>query len=388
MNTTATATPLAPAGAGDLSTSLKKLFESMLAASRGAAQVAIEAVRAMWRWIAALMERIARALGMRSKAPEQLTDEQARGEQPTQVSALAGDGAGSASAETASAAMRGEAARLMDHLSESVDNPKALTDPQVAMEFVKFQAHRLGEYREAFLEHARELEVQIDALCAEIAAGLGTTAGVVRAQIEAGADGGLYDKEGHVAKLIQQQRQARLSAGRVELAAISLLDACSRPDAPPGLRDYAREALSSSMPGVDFDRPAAPAGDVAAAAGDGPALPDDVDMISVGDPVAGEGGVSVAEQPSGALRADSTKSHAQDVLSTKTSLESPVKGMTGIRLVSSDGASVLEDDVPGEVSGEAFRSPFASKGAFSKLIDQSRKRQEESPQAWRDQADR
>jgi len=421
MNTTSMASPAfshglganANAGnvaAGPVSTSnltplIKQLYEASLAAAKGMAAAAIAAVRALWRWMLALVERIARALGLKASGPQQLTDGQATGEHDTSVdlhapgnaaNALRAPGAPQADSvapEVASQVVLAEAQRLVDHLASTLTDPAILANPETAHEFVRFQARKLGEYRAAFLQHAQELEGEAHEKLSELATAAGTTPAVIRAQLASNHDGGLYDKDGSLRKVLKEAQDARLSAGRVELAAISLLDACGHPTAQPGLREHAWEQLSAHMPGVPFDREPPPRGDVSAASGETSATGGDATAHVVADaPVLEE---AVADRVAHAQDTAGTGSLSRHPLAAKNTLESAAvaepsdaaAARTKLSLVNAPNAiaDAPQGNLPASaaMTQEALASPFAG-GSFAKLRELADRRQLDSPRAWRE----
>src|SRR5438105_8015027 len=205
----------APVSTSNLSQILKQLYEASLAAAKGMVAAAVAAVRALWRWMLALIERIARALGLKATGPQQLSDGQATGDDATNVDLHApgnaanalrspgAPGADSVAPEVASQVVLAEAQRLVDHLASTLTDPAILANPETAHEFVRFQARKLGEYRAAFLQHAQDLEGQAHEKLSELAAAAGTTPAVIRAQLASNHDGGLYDKDGSLRKVLK-----------------------------------------------------------------------------------------------------------------------------------------------------------------------------------------
>lgn len=372
---------------GDMSSSLLKLYKTTLEAGHRDRKLALDAMRALWRWISAMMDRLARVFGLRHNAPQNPTEGQLEGNEPTEIgfsadpSGTKGDVPGVEAAAGAATVLE-EANRLIKYLAENPVDPSMLANPDTAQEFIRFQAVKLGQYHAVFLARIAELDQEINEKCAAIAQAVGTTGPVIRAQLAGNGELGLYDKDGSVKALIQESKEVRLAKGRVELAAISLVDAASYTSAQPGLREHALQIFAEKMPGVQLDRASPPKGEVAAASGETSAIGgDETGRVLPDAPAPAEAGR--APQPEAGLL-------ARNGIPTKNTLElngkarpfdvlAPLAATANLRLV--QGA--VAEPIAAETTKEALKSPFVG-GGFAKLEEEAARRRESSKADWGD----
>ena len=269
---------LSQGASSDMSKFLRELYQATLRSSGHAQAAAMDAMRALWRWICAMIDRIGKAFGLRV-AKERQSDEQLAGEEATNLS-LESDGSPGMSGvdvETARESVLAEAARLVKFLSENPVDPALLTNAEFSEDYVSFQAQQLGKYHAVFKSRVEELESEILAKCGAIAGPLGTTPQVIRAQVVAGSEAGLYDKDGTLKALIDESTEIKLAMGRVQLAAFSLISVCGRTSSAPGLKQRAVDLFAMHIPGIPLDREPPPPPAVADASGETLAVGREVD---------------------------------------------------------------------------------------------------------------
>ena len=368
--------PLSP---NDLAKKMGELYKSTLEAGAGNKAASLAAMQKLWEWICAMVDRIARVFGLKAdERARQLTDEQLAGKAPTEL-ALVPDGTGGVAGVDSAVAQEtvvAEASRFIQYLADNPVDPTLLSNPETASEFIRFQAEKLGKYHGIFKERSDELDTEINAKCAEIATVAGTTAPVIRAQLAANSDGGMYDKDGVIKALLKESQEIRLAMGRVELVALSLVDAASSPTAVYGLREKAVELFARHLPGVAVDRAPPPPASIAQVSGETTAI--------------GSNEEALIEQSPAAELPDSKRLDARNGVSTKNNLE--FAGLAGLRTKSSISTaspalkivqSVSAPPLTDEDRQEAMSSSFAT-GGFAKLSGMSERRREKSGTDWGD----
>lgn len=394
----------------DLRKYLAKMHQGM--AHNGSGPGALQAMRAMWEWICRVLDRIARVFSLQRASREPLTDDQLTGKAATPVDLVPQDGTATiaevpANAVPAEQTVLSEIKKVLEYLAETPIDPSLLNDPETAEEFVRLHAERLGSYRSVFSDEAQKLDVEINAKCALIAEVAGTTAPVIRAQIGSDFAGAvaLYDKDGTIKPLLEQRAELAKGMGRVELAAIGLLEASSHVTAAPGLHGSALSRFSEVMPGkyleifqtgdmasqteslrtkdpsgTDVDSASPPPTEIAAASSES----------SVGEQVKASD-LSLDTPANDVPEKQQEKSFlARAGTSAKETLQSPATAVavagallspqaTGLKLVSSVVLPVISD----AIKNEAMSSSFVKSG-FAKLEQLSQSRRAKSGADWGD----
>jgi len=127
----------------------------------------VGAARAVWSWVRNLLLRVARMLGYKAAIPASPTEEQLKGDDPIAAdltpAAAEGEPAAEVGPELATAALLGEASRLIDHILEGGAD---LTIPDVSKpgqaDVVQAHLQKLAAFRNHYYEQASAAEQALD----------------------------------------------------------------------------------------------------------------------------------------------------------------------------------------------------------------------------------
>lgn len=245
--------PAAPARARkeDLSALMARLFAETLKAGVKVPAAAIHAVGAIWGWFKQLINKVAQLLGVQMKVPEQLTERQAQGLDPIEMS-VEGDLAKGVSAETAASAILDEARRLCDHLVDS-KQPLVLVESEEGKMQLQSQFEQLAALRRALQLDLASTEKELEDGLEEAAKGMGDVGARGLKSLLRNGSSDLSRMLGqqqydHFRKLFADAEGKRAAVRRVEVAAATLVQACRS-----GWKDsprFADEVAAKAMPGL------------------------------------------------------------------------------------------------------------------------------------------
>lgn len=258
----------------DLSATFKDLHAQAAKQAASSSEAAHDALQAIWRWICAMVRRLAEVLGLRAEMQSQLSEEQLRGEVESKVNVGDEQGDDPAKTEAATETVFQETQRLLGYIQERPFPVELFTQADTTPDFVRHHAERLGKYRSIFKDEVQLIEAKLDERYSALAAAAGTTPAVIRQQVVAGVESGLYDKDGTLKAMIEDLLKAKSAMGRCELAAASFVEMVQHEKALPGLHEFALEQFSRWMPEVQLDRVRPPGGKVAQTSGETSAVGD------------------------------------------------------------------------------------------------------------------
>lgn len=163
-----------------MSQMLKRLFDAAQRTTQTAGVGAVGVVQSLWQWIKNFVKRVAQRLGFKVNLPENLSEEQVRGdaEVPAEVEG------GTQPPEVAKAALLDEAQRLIDHWT-SGDTTVAILETPEGRQEIDDQIYTLTRLRAAFAKEHQKAESQLLSDLASAASAMGLPdAGGLRQMLE------------------------------------------------------------------------------------------------------------------------------------------------------------------------------------------------------------
>lgn len=235
----------------DLSALMARLFAETLKAGVKVPGAAVQAVGAIWGWFKQLISKVAQLLGVKVGVPEQLTERQAQGLAPIEMS-VEGDAAKGVSADAAASAIMDEARRLCEHLVDS-KQPLALVESEEGKQQLQGQIEQLAALRRALQFDLASTEKELEDGLEQAAKGMGDVgARGLKSLLRSGSADlsrmlgqQQYDK---FRKLFADVESKRASVRKVEIAVATLVQACRAgwKEAPR----FADEVAAKAIPGL------------------------------------------------------------------------------------------------------------------------------------------